>query len=77
LSRYNDRRIAQLMQNLPLRECIHLDAHRPYNEVWLEDGSFISAECEVQRGMIPIREAFRRVGLDLSIEGTASEKRGL
>jgi hypothetical protein len=76
-SGYNDYRIAQLMKNLPLRESIHLDAHRPYNEVWLEDGTFISAECEIQRGMIPIREAFRRVGLDLSIEGTASEKRGL
>jgi len=76
-SGYNARRIAQLLQNLPLRESIHLDAHRPYNEVWLDDGAFISAECEIQRGMIPIRDAFRRVGLDLSIEGTASEKRGL
>ena len=45
--------------------------------MWLEDGTFISAECEIQRGMIPIRDAFTRVGLDLSVEGTASEKRGL
>ncbi|MGB8354327.1 MAG: endo-alpha-N-acetylgalactosaminidase family protein [Chthoniobacteraceae bacterium] len=76
-SGYNDYRIKQMMENLPLRESIHLDAHRPYNEVWLEDGTFISAECEVQRGMIPIRDKFTRVGLDLSIEGRASEKRGL
>jgi hypothetical protein len=76
-SGYTDRRIAELVQLLPLRESIHLDAHRPYNEVWLEDGTFISAECEIQRGMIPIREKFRQYGLDLSIEGTASEKRGL
>ncbi len=76
-SGYNDRRIAQMMENLPLRESIHLDAHRTYNEVWLEDGTFIPAECEVQRGMIPIRESFRRYGLDLSVEGSASEKRGL
>jgi len=76
-SGYNEYRIEQMVQNLPLRESIHLDAHRPYNEVWLEDGTFISAECEVQRGMIPIWESFHRRGLDLSVEGTASEKRGL
>ncbi len=76
-SGYNEYRIEQMVQNLPLRESIHLDAHRPYNEVWLEDGTFISAECEIQRGMIPIWESFNRRGLDLSVEGTASEKRGL
>jgi hypothetical protein len=76
-SGYTDRRIAELVSLLPLRESIHLDAHRPYNEVWLEDGAFICAECEVQRGMIPIRDKFAQYGLDLSVEGTASEKRGL
>lgn len=76
-SGYHFKRVAELVKNLPLRESIHLDAHRPYNEVWLEDGSYISAECEIQRGMIPLFKEFQRHGLDLSVEGSAPEKRGL
>ncbi len=76
-SGYNAGRIKRLLENLPLRESIHLDAHRPYNEVWFEDGTHISAECEIQRGMIPLRRELLRHGLDLTTEDSDAEKRGI
>ena len=70
-------RVDALLDLLPIRQTIHFDAHRPYNEVWTEDGGYIPAECEVQRGMIPILEALRERGIDLTTEDSDAEKRGL
>ena len=70
-------RLARLLRMLPLQGTIHLDAFRPYGEAWEPDGRHIDAECEVQRGIIPIIEMFRKRGLDITTEDTDDEKRGL
>ena len=74
---YTRRRLEDLLALLPIRESIHCDAHRPYNEVWFANGTHIGAECEVQRGMIPILRQARELGIDISTEDTDSEKRGI
>ena len=61
-SGYNADRARRMLDLIPIRESLHFDAHRPYNEVWLPNGEHISAECEVQRGLIPIQEMFRPRG---------------
>lgn len=76
-SGYNADRTRRLLELLPINETIHLDAHRPYNEVWMESGEHISAECEVQRGMIPLKKAFLEHGIDITTEDTDDEKRGI
>ncbi|MFW5698733.1 MAG: hypothetical protein ACOCYN_02665, partial [Planctomycetota bacterium] len=70
-------RMEKLLAAVPVRETIHFDAHRPYNEVWTDEGEHISAECEVQRGMVPIQAWLRARGLDMTTEDADSEKRGL
>ena len=70
-------RLNRLTDMIPLEKTIHLDAFRPYSEAWEPDGSHIDAECEVQRGIIPIVEMFRAKGLDITTEDTDDEKRGL
>ena len=74
-SGYEQDRCDRLTALLPLRESIHFDAFRCCNEVWLPDGTHIDAECEVQRGMLPIVEMYRRKGLDVSAEGNLEEGR--
>jgi hypothetical protein len=62
----------QLEQHLALLNptySIHFDAHRTYNETWLPDGTHIDAECEMQRGLIPIKRLFAEHGLDITTEG--------
>jgi hypothetical protein len=70
-------RLERLLKMLPLEKTIHLDAFRPYSEAHEPDGRHIGAECEVQRGIIPILEMFRARGLDITTEDTDDEKRGL
>jgi len=66
---YIHRQIEQTLSLVPLEVSIHFDAHRAYNETWLPDGTHIDAECEVQRGLIPIRRLFQQRGLDITTEG--------
>ncbi len=70
-------RMRRLLAMLPIKETIHFDAFRPYSEAWEPDGAHIDAECEVQRGMVPILEMYRARGIDITTEDTDDEKRGL
>ena len=70
-------RLDRLCEMLPIEKTIHLDAFRPYGEAWEPDGSHIDAECEVQRGIVPIIAMFREKGIDITTEDTDDEKRGL
>lgn len=70
-------RLERLLDLVPIRDTIHLDAFRPYGEAWEPDGTYISAECEVQKGLVPILRMFRDHGVDITTEDTDDEKRGL
>jgi hypothetical protein len=73
---FHRKRLEQMRALIPeLRETIHFDAHRPYNETF-HDGEFIGAESEVE-AMRQTQELFRHAGLDITTEDTDSEKRGL
>jgi hypothetical protein len=62
-------RIDRLLTLIPLSESIHLDAHRPYNETWFPDGDYIDSECEMQRGILPIKVMLAERGIDVTTEG--------
>ncbi len=66
-------RMERMLDIIPIKESIHFDAHRPYNEVWLADGTHIDAECEVQNGMIPIKKMFLEKGIDITNEGCGDD----
>lgn len=70
---YAKDRMERLLALVPIEESIHFDAHRPYNEVWLPDGTHIDAECEVQKGMIPIKKMFLEKGIDITNEGCGDD----
>jgi hypothetical protein len=76
-SGYHQDRLERLLEKLPLVETIHFDAHRVYNETWISADEYISAECEVQRGMVPLARLLKEHGLDLTVEGSDSETRGM
>ncbi len=71
-------RMTRLMEMLPnLTGTLHPDAFRPYGEAWEPDGGHIDAECEVQRGMVPILRWLGERGIDTTTEDSDDEKRGL
>jgi hypothetical protein len=76
-SGYERDRCDRLCEMLPLRESIHFDAFRSCGEVWEPDGVHIDAECEVQRGMIPIIRMYAEKGVDVTAEGGMEEGRAL
>jgi hypothetical protein len=76
-SGYHEDRLERLLKMLPLMESIHFDAHRAFNEAWVSADEHISAECEVQRGMAPLARLLQERGLNLTVEGSDDEVRGL
>lgn len=61
--------IDELLSLVPIRETIHLDAHRGCSESWLANGEYIPAESEIQRGLYSIARIFQQRGIDVTCEG--------
>jgi len=70
---YAKDRMKRMLELIPLKESIHFDSHRPFNEVWLPDGTHIDAECEIQRGMVPIKKMFMNKGIDITIKNCGDD----
>jgi hypothetical protein len=72
-------RLDALLDDIPLRDSIHLDAFRNMNSSWGVDG-YIGPQEELYGGMIPILDHLRKRGIEVSTEsqnGMAIELIGL